>query len=240
MTDPETNERKLVPQAVEDLMKTCLAVRNEADVKDVEGIMQVWRFDVANVQKQKNRIAELLDELPDNFKVGFGDGWTFLNACHDKHGNLWTGVDSIIDQLFSLGMAADMVRVCLPRELWSTLPGEMPYYAVDTNGIKSKTSNPPNPSGDIQPAEKSTKSYDEHGNPLQGPETEDEMYELKLKYLGLEFMKDILDSRGFRINENKIIERVRNVIPEGSVTNSELLAEMQNRGFQIPEYGIGK
>jgi len=47
-----------------------------------------------------------------------------LNLCTDKHGNLWTGDQSIMEQLMVLGIATGLMEYCIrDREV---LPGGMP------------------------------------------------------------------------------------------------------------------
>ena len=72
----------------------------------------------------------MLSELPDEFRVSGGGGWSFLQACNDRHGTQWTGFHQAMEELFMLGMAAGLVTELLPRDLWDALPGGMPYYAV--------------------------------------------------------------------------------------------------------------
>lgn len=98
---------------------------------EVDGIMMSARFDKATLADNAELIAALLLELPDEFMASKGGGWSFLNACNDRHGELWTGMHSTMDKLFMLGMGIGMVTCQLPREMWSVLPGEMPYYVVN-------------------------------------------------------------------------------------------------------------
>jgi len=35
-----------------------------------------------------------------------------------------------MEALFCLGMGIGRIRSLMPRELWKTLPGGMPYYAI--------------------------------------------------------------------------------------------------------------
>lgn len=94
----------------------------------VAGIMNKWAFHRDRLEEKRNAVKEMLDELPVQFKEGF----SFLAACYDKHGEQWTDLHRIMDLLFSLGTGLDMVSLCLPREMWTALPGGMPYYIVDT------------------------------------------------------------------------------------------------------------
>ena len=59
-----------------------------------------------------------------------GQGSSFLNACYDRDGDLWTGDHATMEQLFVLGIAAGMVNCLMPRDMWPVLPGGMPYYSV--------------------------------------------------------------------------------------------------------------
>ncbi len=42
----------------------------------------------------------------------------------------------MMDKLFSMGIAAGLVKACFPRRMRSILPGGMSYYVVDLNGFK--------------------------------------------------------------------------------------------------------
>lgn len=72
----------------------------------------------------------MLSELPKEFKKESGGGMSFLNACNTSKGEQWTGEHAKMEQLFALGIASGMVECLLPRELWSSLPGGVPYYVV--------------------------------------------------------------------------------------------------------------
>ena len=112
----------------EELMKEAILVK---------GIVTNVGFDPEKITMYKSEIIELLDELPDEFKHEVAGGYSFLEACEDKHDNHWGGHRSM-EQLFMLGMACKRVRCLFPRELWSMLPGGVPYYEVldkDVEGV---------------------------------------------------------------------------------------------------------
>ncbi|NCP46899.1 hypothetical protein COT86_02060 [Candidatus Collierbacteria bacterium CG10_big_fil_rev_8_21_14_0_10_43_36] len=88
-------------------------------------------FNPDRLNSHKAEIEAMLDELPDEFKKSGGGGMSFLNACNDKHGNQWTNFHQTMEQLFQLGIAIGKVECLLPREIWSALPGGMPYYVVN-------------------------------------------------------------------------------------------------------------
>lgn len=101
-----------------------------ADAVIVEGIQMKVGMKKERLESYRQEVTEMLAELPENFHKSGGGGWTFLNACMDKQGNQW-GEHSNVDELLILGQGLGLVTYCLPRELWSVLPGGMPYFVVD-------------------------------------------------------------------------------------------------------------
>lgn len=113
----------LTAENVERLFGECLS----DDGEPVEGIMARV---VLNTSGREDEIGEMLAELPDEFQVKGGGGWSFLNACQTKAGEQWTGMHSTMDKLFMLGIAAGKAKWLLPRDMWGVLPGGVPYVAV--------------------------------------------------------------------------------------------------------------
>ena len=95
-----------------------------------EGIVNKFGFNPERLEESRNEIESMLYELPDEFKSSSGGGWSFLNACNDKRGNQWTGLHQTMEKLFVLGIAIGKVKSLMPRELWTVMPGGMPYYVV--------------------------------------------------------------------------------------------------------------
>lgn len=122
-------EQALTVEAVEALMKTCIA-EAEDGAEIVEGIVSTFALDPQALAENKPAIAALLRCLPDTFHEDHGGGWSFLNACTDKDERLWTGDQRVMEHLFVLGMGTGLVELQLPRELWKALPGGMPYFVV--------------------------------------------------------------------------------------------------------------
>lgn len=122
-------------ERVESVLKACL--HDDDDPQDVvvigEGIVESFGFRPDRLAENRDAIREMLAELPDTFRVGpgGGGGWSFLNACDDRHGEQWTGFHRTMNMLFCLGLAAGFVKCVLPREMWAALPGGMPYYQID-------------------------------------------------------------------------------------------------------------
>lgn len=125
---------ELTTQNVEQVFIECLFDDNESHEVFVraDGVQMRVGFHPGRLKENEANIASMLDELPDNFKVGAGGGWLFLNACSTKDGNQWADDHRSIDLLVCLGLAAGMVQFQLPRDMWETLPGGMPYFSVNT------------------------------------------------------------------------------------------------------------
>ena len=102
-----------------------------ADAVLAEGVIHRYAFDPKRVVAQKENIRTLLNEMSPEFHVGQGGGYSFLNACMDKHGNHWAE-HSTIDDLICLGLATGFVTIPIPRDMWQILPGSVPYFTVDT------------------------------------------------------------------------------------------------------------
>lgn len=122
-------------ERVEQIFLTCLFKPDEDHSKYVPapGITSNVGFHPGRIEEHKTEIAAMLDELPDEFKESGGGGWSFLEACNDRHGNQWTGLHQRMEQLFQLGLATGKAECQLPREIWDTLPGGMPYYVVNND-----------------------------------------------------------------------------------------------------------
>ena len=121
---------ELTAKNVESVFSKCLAkTENEPEGIQVEGVEHDFVFSKSEIEKEKNKIAEMLMCLPNEFMQDQGGGYSFLKACYDKNGNQW-GDHLQIEKLFALGIAAEKVKCLLPREMWGVLPGGMPYYVV--------------------------------------------------------------------------------------------------------------
>ena len=123
----------LTPDHVESVFIDCLFKEGEDTSTQIvaEGIVSSAGFNPERIEAHRQEILDMLAELPDEFKVNSGGGMSFLNACLDRHGNQWTGMHRTMEHLFQLGIATGKATYLLPRELWSALPGGMPYISVD-------------------------------------------------------------------------------------------------------------
>lgn len=113
---------KLTGEAVEELMNKC---RGEG--LPVDGIVHKFLFSPEKIGENKEKIRELLAELPEQFDKG--GGWSFLCACNDKHGNQWADLHLTMEHLVCLGIAADLAEWQM-KAMADILPGGMPYFRV--------------------------------------------------------------------------------------------------------------
>lgn len=94
------------------------------------GIMATVFFHKGRLEGARDRVKDMLRQLPSSFDRKLSGGGSFLNGCMDRDGNQW-GEHTHMDFLFSLGMGLGLVTCVFPREVWPALPGGVPYYAID-------------------------------------------------------------------------------------------------------------
>lgn len=124
---------ELTAENVHTVFMDCLFNDDEPTENHIigEGIMMKCGFNPERLHNHEADIVSMLDELPQEFKEKGGGGWSFMNACVTKTGVQW-GQHRNVDQLVTLGLAIKKVKFQLPREMWSILPGGMPYFSVTT------------------------------------------------------------------------------------------------------------
>lgn len=116
---------------VDEIFYDCfLPVNDKSEAKEnstfVEGITIDVFFDNEKLDKNKNELNNIINNLNPTFK----NGWTFLNLCLDKENNQWTGLHEEMQKLMLLGMAIGRMGYCCGRDLWNILPGNVPYVYV--------------------------------------------------------------------------------------------------------------
>lgn len=124
---------ELTAEKVHETFMNCLFKDGEPteNHKVGEGVMGKFGFHPERLKEAEPIITELLAELPDAFKKGSGGGWSFLNMCEDKHGRQWADLHKTMDELVALGTATGKLSFQLPREMWTALPGGMPYLVIN-------------------------------------------------------------------------------------------------------------
>lgn len=135
MTEPY----RLAADRVEVVFRDCLLREGEPveDSETADGVLHPAALHRGRLAGHADEVRAMLGELPEPFHAGTGDGWTFLNACEDRHGRQWTGAHLTMEQLFQLGEGLGLVKSLMPRELWDVLPGGMPYYVVLAEAVPS-------------------------------------------------------------------------------------------------------
>ena len=98
----------------------------------VEGVAGQYLFNEKRLERYRSEIIKWLNDLPDNFHKDKGGGWSFLNACNTRDGDLWTGFHERMDQLFAMAFGLKLAQFLMPRNMWMMFPGGMPYIVVDT------------------------------------------------------------------------------------------------------------
>lgn len=126
------------PNRIDAILKDCLFTEEEmVDGKPPEGYIEVdavvnrFGFHPERIESHREEVEAMLAQLPSEFQRSGGGGMSLLNGCVDKDGNQWTGFQQNVGHLFALGMALGKVGFVLPREMWSTLPGGVPYYVIN-------------------------------------------------------------------------------------------------------------
>lgn len=96
----------------------------------VDGLVRKFGFHPARVAAEKPAIDSLLAELPDNFKLNGGGGWSFLNGCMDRDGQQW-GEQRDVEALVCLGIGAGSASWVM-KDMANVLPGGVPYFETHT------------------------------------------------------------------------------------------------------------
>jgi len=123
---------KLTSDNVQKTLFACLYEQGEDTSNHVkaQGVRGPIGFHPERLAVQKENIIAMLKQLPKEFMKSGGGGYTFLNGCIDSEGEQW-GDQSSVDELICLGVAIGKVSFPMPREMWSALPGGVPYFTVD-------------------------------------------------------------------------------------------------------------
>lgn len=98
----------------------------------VSSVIAKYGFNPTRLEKYRKEIIDQLSGLPDQFREDKGGGWSFLNGAMNNEGEQW-GEQSNVDQLLALGIAIGRAKIQIPRELWSSLPGGVPYFSINVS-----------------------------------------------------------------------------------------------------------
>ena len=119
----------LTADNVEKVFSECsTSVRNNFIA--IEGINNNYIFDKDKIDEYKSEIKNMIYQLPKSFMKDNGGGESFLNMCMREDGYQWTGLHVTMEKLMCLGIAAELCKYVVPREMWKVLPCGMPYIVV--------------------------------------------------------------------------------------------------------------
>ena len=119
-----------IGEQVEALILDCLNGQEDGALK-VEGLLCDFGFSPEKIQLHREEIRALLDQMPREFHLNGGGGYSFLQLPFTQNGEQW-GEQRGAEALLCLGIAAGMATILLPREMWSMLPGNVPYVMINT------------------------------------------------------------------------------------------------------------
>jgi hypothetical protein len=123
----------LTAENVEKIARHCFFKKEEKIENPVfgDGIAGRSWFHPERLEESREMIEKMLSELPDSFKKSGGGGMSFLMMCQDKNDRQWADLHWTMDALVMLGNAIEKVRFIMPREMWKSFPGGMPYVIID-------------------------------------------------------------------------------------------------------------
>jgi len=121
----------LTSAAVEETFLACLAGA-DPDYVAVEGVVSNFGLSKTKLAENRSKIEGWIAELADEFHTTKGGGMSFLRLCLTRDGEQWTGLHRSQEQLYVLAAGLGLARFVLPREMWSALPGGVPYIAFDS------------------------------------------------------------------------------------------------------------
>jgi hypothetical protein len=136
---------KLNSKNVSAVFAECLVRGHDADYIKIEGVKMGAAFNTQRLEQKKAEIVEMLECLPNEFRITGGGGWTFLNMCLDNEGNQWCDLHATMDELVCLGIGIGKLNFQLPRDMWSSLQGGMPFLVYKDIEI-----NPPKATATIE------------------------------------------------------------------------------------------
>lgn len=131
--DP-TEQAILTPEVVKEIMMDCLGEENmdQANLLVVQGITRVFGFQRDKIAARRKDIRHLLMQLHPTFRKSSGGGWSFVYmTCRGENMEETWGGQIHAEELFCIGVAAELAACLVPREFWSSLPYGVPYIGFD-------------------------------------------------------------------------------------------------------------
>jgi hypothetical protein len=127
---------KLTSENLEKVFMDCLYREEEINYEKspenavlVEGIVLKVGFHPERLEANRETVRDFLTQIPEAFHKDTGGGWSFLQLPFTKEGGQW-GEQRNAEQLMVLAVGLKLMEYCLPRDIWSALPGGVPYLVV--------------------------------------------------------------------------------------------------------------
>lgn len=124
----------LTPEAVKELMMDCLSEENmdQSNLIVVNGITRAFGFQRDKIAARRKDIRNLLMQLHPTFRKSVGGGWSFvyMTARGENVEETWGG-QIHAEELFCLGVVAELASCLVSREFWPSLPYGVPYIGFD-------------------------------------------------------------------------------------------------------------
>ena len=126
------------PKEIHDMILDCLFKEGEPTDKFVaaSGVVGNFGFHPDRLASYKPKLAEMIGDLHPAFLKEVGGGWTFLNLCMDKNEHTWTDSQRVADEFLCLCVGNNLAQILIPRDMWSMLPGVVPYVVFSKEGFE--------------------------------------------------------------------------------------------------------
>lgn len=121
------NTARLTEEYVEQLYEVCAATENTAEKVKVEWINDSYDLDKYYLDHVRQIIMKLLLEMEATYFSH--PGYMIAKAGVDKHDEVWTEKTEIIEKLFILGKAIEVVEF-FPEKTWDNFPDRLPYVSI--------------------------------------------------------------------------------------------------------------
>lgn|SRR5574338_593418 len=132
-------------EKINDAFTNCLFIEEELaglppgkapdDAVIVQTVRETFGFHKGRLEAARPLVVECLKELAHADQ--FAEGYSFLALCMDKNGEVW-GEHFNCNELLALAFGLGLGGFLLPREMWSMLPGSMPYLWLHHEGKAPK------------------------------------------------------------------------------------------------------
>ena len=117
---------------VHEIFLDCLHRQTPEDSDPCIGIYDVKHvigFVPSKIEEHREEIYQILQELPDPFFEDIGGGYSFMQLPFTKTGEQW-GEQTNGNELMGLGLATGYMQYMFSIQMWSALPGRVPYIIL--------------------------------------------------------------------------------------------------------------